>query len=98
MKVDACGRGRPHNSRSGDRRYRMLRDELAHSGGGLVFEMEEANDDIGYLDAGVVDVVLDVDFLAGGAEQADEGVAEDGVAEVSDVGGFVGIDAGVLDH
>jgi len=36
--------------------------------------------------------------LSGGSEEADEGVAEDGVAEVADVGGFVGIDAGVFDE
>ena len=64
----------------------------------LAFEMEEADDHVGDLDAGVVDVVLHVDFLAGGAEQADECVAEDGVAQVADVRGLVGIDAGVLDQ
>ena len=60
--------------------------------------MQKADDDIGNLHAGVVDVVLDVDFLSGGAEQADEGVAEDGVAQVADVRGLVGIDAGVFDE
>ena len=60
--------------------------------------MEEADDYIGDLHTGVVDVVLDIDFLSGGAEETDEGVAEDGVAQVADVGGLVGIDAGVLDQ
>ncbi len=64
--------------------------------------MDEADDDVGDLHAGVVDVVLDADFVAGlvgvGAEQALEGVAEDGVAEVADVRGLVGVDAGVLDE
>src|ERR1017187_4496774 len=60
--------------------------------------MEEADDDIGYLDAGVVDVVLHVDLLAGSAEEADKGVAENGVAEMTDVRCLVGIDAGVLDQ
>ncbi len=59
--------------------------------------MQEAHDDVGDLDAGVVDVVLHVDFVAGGAEQAHKGVAEDGVAQMADVRGLVGIDAGVLD-
>jgi hypothetical protein len=59
--------------------------------------MQEADHHIGHLHAGVVDVVLHVDFLPGGAQQADEGVAENGVAQVADVRGLVGIDAGVLD-
>ena len=62
------------------------------------FEVHEADDDVGHLDAGVVDVVLNVDLMAGGAEHADEGVAEDGVAQVADVRGLVGVDAGVLDQ
>src|SRR5205823_8711557 len=56
----------------------------------------------GDLHAGVVDVVLYTDFVSGlegvGAEKALEGVAEDSVAKVADVGGFVGIDAGVFDE
>ena len=39
---------------------------------------------------------MDIDFLAGGAQQADEGVAENRIAQVADVRGLVGIDAGVL--
>ena len=60
--------------------------------------MEEADDHIGNLDAGVVNVVLNVDLVAGGAEHAHKGVAEDGVAQVANVGGLVGIDACVLDE
>ena len=64
--------------------------------------MDEADDDVGDLDAGVVDVVLDADLVAAlvgvGAEEALEGVAEDGVAEVADVRGLVRVDAGVLDE
>ena len=37
-------------------------------------------------------------FVVVGAEETLEGVAEDGVAEVADVGGFVGVDAGVFDE
>ena len=58
--------------------------------------MKEPDDHIGYLHAGVVDVVLHVDFLPGGAQQADEGVAENGVAQMADVRGLVWIDAGVF--
>ncbi len=77
-------------------------EEFAGAGEGFAFEVDEADDDVGYLNAGVVDVVLYADLVAGlvgvGAEEALEGVAEDGVAEVADVGGLVGVDAGVLDE
>src|SRR5579883_2803025 len=59
--------------------------------------MNESDHDIGDLDAGVVDVVLHFDRLSGGAEHPDERVAEDRVAQMADMGGFVGIDIGVLD-
>ena len=36
--------------------------------------------------------------MTGGAQQANERVAQDGVAQVSNVRGFVGIDRGVLDQ
>ena len=64
----------------------------------LAFEMQKADHHIGHLDAGVVDVVLHIDLLSGGAQQAHEGVAENGVAQMADVRGLVGIDAGVLDQ
>ncbi len=78
-------------------------EEFAGGCEGLrAFELDEADDYVGDLNAGVVDVVLHADLVAAlvvvGAEEALEGVAEDGVAEVADVGGFVGIDAGVLDE
>ena len=77
-------------------------EEFACAREGLAFEVDEADDDVCDLDAGVVDVVLHADFVAAlvvvGAEEALEGVAEDGVAEVADVRGLVGIDAGVLDE
>ena len=63
----------------------------------LLLELLEAHHDVGHLDAGVVDVVLDADVEAAVPEQPHEGVAEAGVAEVADVGGLVRIDAGVLD-
>ena len=77
-------------------------EEFADLGEVHALEVGEADDDVGDLDAGVVDVVLDADLPAGfegvGAEEACEGVAEDGVAEVADMGGLVGVDAGVLDE
>ena len=59
--------------------------------------MLEADDDVGDLDAGVVEVVLDLDALAEPAEEVDEDVAEDGVSEVPDVRGLVRVDVRVLD-
>ena len=75
-----------------------LIEEGADLGNGFAFKMEKAHNDVGNLNAGVVDVVLHVDFLTCGAEQTDERVAEDGVAQVADVGSLVGIDAGVFDE
>src|SRR5216683_2778417 len=83
-------------------RLHELGEEFASAIEGLAFEMDEADDDIGYLHAGVVDVVLDADLVAAlvvvGAKEALEGVAEDGVTEVADMRGLVGVDAGVLDE
>src|SRR5262249_36887298 len=72
-------------------------EQRAHVGGGRVFEMVEADHYVGDLYAGVIDVVLDFDAIAAGAQHAHEGVAEHGVAQVPDVGGFVRVDVGVLD-
>ena len=58
--------------------------------------MHKSDDNVRDLDAGVVDVVLHIDLLPCGAQQPDEGVAEDGVAQVADVRGLVGVDGGVL--
>ena len=63
----------------------------------LLLELHEPEDDVDDLDAGVVDVVLDLDRLSFISETAGQGVAEAGVPQVADVGGLVGIDVGVLD-
>src|ERR1700744_4763252 len=60
--------------------------------------MEKTDHYIPDLHAGVVNVILYVDFLLGGAKQADESISKDGVAEMADVSGFVGVDAGVFDE
>ena len=62
-----------------------------------MLELAEADGDVRDLDAGVVDVVLDLDLAAEEAEQPAERVAERGVAQVPDVRGLVRIDGGVLD-
>ena len=58
--------------------------------------MQKANHDVGYLHAGVVDVVLNVDLVSRGAEQTHKRITEDGVAQMADVRGLVGIDGGML--
>ena len=77
---------------------RELGEERANLGDSFLFEMQKAYNDVGNLDAGVVNVVLHVDFVAGGTEETDKCVAEDRVAEMTDVRGLVGIDAGVLNE
>ena len=72
------------------------RDPL-DSGERLLLEVQEAHHDVGHLDAGVVDVVLDSHVEAAVAQQPHEGVAEAGVPEVADVRGLVRVDARVLD-
>ncbi len=64
----------------------------------LLFDMQESNHHVGDLHSGVVDVVLDVHFPARKAQQADEGIAENGVAQVPDMRRLVGIDARMLDQ
>jgi hypothetical protein len=67
-------------------------------GARLLLDVQKPDHHVGNLHAGVVDVVLNVHFPAGKTQQADKRVAENGVAQMSDVRGFVGIDAGVLDQ
>ena len=59
--------------------------------------MEKSHDDIGNLDAGIVDVVLNLDLVSREAENANESIADGGVPKVTDVGRLVRIDVGVLD-
>ena len=63
----------------------------------LLLELAEADDDVGDLDAGVVDVVLDLDRPPLEAQQPPEGVAGRGIPQVPDVGRLVRIDRRVLD-
>ena len=63
----------------------------------LLLEFLEADDDVGDLNAHVVDVVLHFDRRAAKPEHPHQRVAERGVAQVADVRGLVGIDGRVLD-
>ncbi len=48
--------------------------------------------------AGVVDVVLHIDHVPSRTQQADEGIAKNRVAQMTNVRGLVGINAGMLDQ
>jgi hypothetical protein len=57
---------------------------------------EETDHDIRHLYAGVIDVVLDFDLVSDVPKTSDQNITENGVPQVSDVGGLVGVDIGVL--
>ena len=73
-------------------------DESANVSGRFLFKIMKADHNIGHLYAGVVDVVLHFDIATAVAQHADERVAQNGVAQVADVRGFVGVDVGVFHH
>src|SRR5271157_3994021 len=60
--------------------------------------MHEADYHVRHLRAGVVNVVLDVNRVARGAQQPHKCIAENGIAQVPDVRRLVGIDAGMLNQ
>jgi len=72
-------------------------DQLLDVRARFLFEEMKPGDDIGDLHAGVVDVVLHFDAVIGRAKHAYKCVAEDGVAQMADVRGFVRIDVRVFD-
>ena len=59
--------------------------------------MQKPNHHIGNLHTGVVDVVLHVDFLPGSAQQTYKCIAKNGVPQMPNVRGLVGIDTRMLD-
>ena len=62
-----------------------------------MFEVMKADDDVGHLHAGVIDVVLHLHALATRAHHAHECIAQRGVAQMPDMRRFIGVDVGVLD-
>ena len=62
------------------------------------FQVQKAHHHISHLYAGVVDIVLHVHLVPGGAQQAHKRIAQDCIAQMADVRGLVGINAGVLDQ
>ncbi len=76
---------------------RGFRVALEHVVQTLAADVPEADDQVGDLDARVVDVVLHLDFPSEPLEETHQGVAEDGVAQMADVGRLVRVDVRVLD-
>ncbi len=64
----------------------------------FLLDLSEANHYIGHLHAGVVDVILNVDFPARKTQEPNECIPENCIAQMSNVRGLVGIDARVLDQ
>lgn len=60
-------------------------------------EVFEIDDDVGYLDFGVVDVVLCFDWVFEFVQVVNQNVVEDCIVQVFDVCSFVGIDVCVFD-
>ena len=71
--------------------------EAAHLAGVRPAQHRETERDIRDLHPGVINVVLYFHPRSQEAENAGEGVPERGVAQMADVRGLVGVDAGVLD-
>ena len=65
--------------------------------GRLLFEKVEADHHVRHLHAGVVDIVLHFDGVAESAQHPHEGVAQNGIPQVADVGRLIRIDVGVFD-
>ena len=63
----------------------------------LLLDVAEADDDVGHLNAEIVDVVLHFDRRAAEPEHAHERVAERRVAQMADVRRLVRVDRRVLD-
>src|SRR6185369_14323397 len=72
--------------------------ELCNFGTSYLLNREKADYYIRYLNSGVIDVILDVNFPAAEAQQSYERIAQDGIAKMSDVRGLVGVNTRVLDE
>src|SRR3954447_16957855 len=62
----------------------------------FLFDLNEPDHDVRDLDAGVVDVVLDIDLASAGAQQANKRVTQNRIPQVPDVGGFVRVYRGMF--
>src|SRR4030095_11296438 len=68
-----------------------------HVGEGLALHALQAHHDVGHLNPGIVEVVLDLDFVPQETKTSDERVTQGGVAQMPDVSRLVGVDIGVFD-
>src|SRR5438309_7538619 len=75
-----------------------LPGERLELGGRLLVQLCKSDHHVCDLYAGIVDIVLNVDFSSRIAQQAHERVAQNGVSKMSNMRRLVGIDAGVLDQ
>ena len=71
-------------------------DELFNVAEAFLFEVDKAHDHVSDLHPSVVNVVLHLHLVSPELEQANEGVAQNRIAQMPDVGSLVGVDAGVL--
>ena len=86
------------SARRNSESHRGIVNQRPHFVDRLFFEMLKSHDDVGNLDAGVIDIVLYFNALARGAQHAHERVAEDRVAQMADNdAALLGFDIGVLD-
>src|SRR5260370_10262372 len=76
---------------------RLLR-ELLNLSLRLLFQARKPDHHVGHLHASVINVVLYVNVSAGGAQQANESISQNGIAQMANMGGLIGVDAGVLDQ
>src|SRR5260370_21956871 len=63
-----------------------------------LLEVHEAYNDVGNLNARIVNIVLHLHALARRFEDAHKSVTQHGIAHMSDVGGLIWVDARVFHH
>ena len=76
---------------------RAVCDDPANVVESFPLDVFEAYYNIRNLDAGVIDIVLNFDFVSRGLEYLDKRVANRRISKMADVRGLVWIDIGVLD-
>src|SRR5579864_409020 len=76
----------------------LERDEFLNLALPFFLQIQEPDNYIRHLHAGVINVVLDVYVCSRGTQEPNKGVAQNSVAQMSDVGRFVGVDTGMFDQ
>src|SRR5437762_13138546 len=62
-----------------------------------IFQIDKADNHIRYLNSSIVDVILDLDTLSGGPQNALKGVAEDRISYMPDMCSLIRINGRVFD-